>query len=324
MKTLLPSLWDHAQLRSTNIDQFKAELAATHGVDAELERGIRATAVRSSFAQIGSISVGSWRFGSAARVNMWSHGVIALGISVAGAGVVTNGGKRAETSPLRPTLVSANRPVTVDYGADLHKLFVRMPVARLREKLSAILHVPVRVDPEFELGNFVSHEALAGLLELVRVLVVQSGGHGGLLSPLALEQVEEAAMVQLLFAGRHQLTAKLLEQPAEVSEGSVDAAEQFLRANDYRHVPIEELATIAGVSARSLFRSFQTQRGYSPRAFAAKLRLERARRMLANPQADTTVTGVAIACGFANLGRFAHDYWRAFGELPSKTLETNS
>jgi AraC-like DNA-binding protein len=32
------------------------------------------------------------------------------------------------------------------------------------------------------------------------------------------------------------------------------------------------------------------------------------------------VTGIAFKCRFGNLGHFAADYRRAFGELPSDTL----
>jgi transcriptional regulator GlxA family with amidase domain len=43
--------------------------------------------------------------------------------------------------------------------------------------------------------------------------------------------------------------------------------------------------------------------------------------MLAVPDADTTVTAVAFACGFSNLGHFASDYRKLVGERPSETLQ---
>jgi transcriptional regulator GlxA family with amidase domain len=42
--------------------------------------------------------------------------------------------------------------------------------------------------------------------------------------------------------------------------------------------------------------------------------------MLSAPDAETSVTKVAFACGFGNLGHFARDYRKAFGERPSETL----
>lgn len=51
-----------------------------------------------------------------------------------------------------------------------------------------------------------------------------------------------------------------------------------------------------------------------------KRRLERTRQMLLTATADTTVTGVAIAVGFLELGRFAQRYRQRFGESPAGSL----
>ena len=75
-----------------------------------------------------------------------------------------------------------------------------------------------------------------------------------------------------------------------------------------------------GVGARAIFRAFQQSRGYSPMAFARMVRLKHARERLLAPDPETSVTTVAFACGFGNLGHFARDYREAFGEPPSATL----
>ena len=54
--------------------------------------------------------------------------------------------------------------------------------------------------------------------------------------------------------------------------------------------------------------------------FARRVRLERARGLLRNPDDTTSVTGIALLCGFSNLGHFANAYRTKFGELPSQTL----
>ena len=55
-------------------------------------------------------------------------------------------------------------------------------------------------------------------------------------------------------------------------------------------------------------------------AFARMVRLRHARERLSAPDPETSVTTVAFACGFGNLGHFARDYREAFGERPSVTL----
>ncbi len=54
--------------------------------------------------------------------------------------------------------------------------------------------------------------------------------------------------------------------------------------------------------------------------FVKQVRLRHARRMLMLPIETTSVTSVAFDCGFTNLGHFAKDYGKSFGELPSATL----
>ncbi|WP_436283132.1 helix-turn-helix transcriptional regulator [Rhizobium sp. LjRoot258] len=81
-----------------------------------------------------------------------------------------------------------------------------------------------------------------------------------------------------------------------------------MRANWDKPVTIEALAAAANTSVRSLFHSFRQARGISPMAFARRVRLTRARDMLAVPASGTTVTSVAFDCGFGNLGAFAPYY----------------
>jgi transcriptional regulator GlxA family with amidase domain len=50
------------------------------------------------------------------------------------------------------------------------------------------------------------------------------------------------------------------------------------------------------------------------------VRLERARNLLLKPDDTASVTGIALLCGFSNLGHFANAYRNRFGELPSQTL----
>jgi transcriptional regulator GlxA family with amidase domain len=55
-------------------------------------------------------------------------------------------------------------------------------------------------------------------------------------------------------------------------------------------------------------------------AVLKSIRLERAHAELESPDAPASVTGVALKWGFVHLGRFAQDYRRRFGRLPSETL----
>ena len=73
------------------------------------------------------------------------------------------------------------------------------------------------------------------------------------------------------------------------------------------------------MSSRSVERAF-LRTGCTALEYLRGVRLELARRMLADPAARTTVADAAMAAGFSHLGRFAAEYRRRFGELPSRAL----
>lgn len=100
----------------------------------------------------------------------------------------------------------------------------------------------------------------------------------------------------------------------------VRRVEEWVDAHFADPVTIDDLAEVAGVSVRSLQAAFRHARDCTPMQALHKRRIEAARDALQAPRAETTVTRVAMDCGFFHLGRFARDYREAFGEPPSATL----
>jgi transcriptional regulator GlxA family with amidase domain len=74
------------------------------------------------------------------------------------------------------------------------------------------------------------------------------------------------------------------------------------------------------VSLRSLELGFRDARKMTPTQAHRQIRLNAAREVLLNPTASTSVTSVAISCGFAHLARFSSYYRQAFNETPRQTL----
>lgn len=101
---------------------------------------------------------------------------------------------------------------------------------------------------------------------------------------------------------------------------AVRAVEEYLDAHE-REVPsLADLCAVAGVSERTLEYAFLEQLDTTPARYLRLRRLNRVRGELlrADPGA-VRVTEVAMRWGFWELGRFARDYRRLFGELPSQT-----
>jgi AraC-like DNA-binding protein len=104
----------------------------------------------------------------------------------------------------------------------------------------------------------------------------------------------------------------------------VKRAEEFIRAHAGEPLQLEDVASAAGVSPRTLRDRFQAVRGMSPMQFIRDVRMQRARDALLAAGPQTRVADVALTCGFFHLGRFSTAYAKVFGELPSATLRKRS
>jgi transcriptional regulator GlxA family with amidase domain len=94
-----------------------------------------------------------------------------------------------------------------------------------------------------------------------------------------------------------------------------------MRINLEREWSVADLATVGGLSSRTLQRQFRIFLGKAPSAALRDLRFEHARRELLQGGANTKVTDVALRCGFPHGGRFSIEYRRRYGETPSQTLK---
>lgn len=97
------------------------------------------------------------------------------------------------------------------------------------------------------------------------------------------------------------------------------AAHDYLRANRHRPVSIDELCAAVGVPARTLHLAFHEAWGMPPGHYMKLQRLNDAHQALLEAGATTTVSQIAMDCGFLHLGRFAVDYHALFGGTPSET-----
>lgn len=101
----------------------------------------------------------------------------------------------------------------------------------------------------------------------------------------------------------------------------VRRAEAYIESHWSEPITIAGLARASAASARSIFYHFKNSRGQSPMSFVKQVRLEHAREMLESGGIGRSVTEIATDCGFGNLGHFAGDYLKRFGERPSDTLK---
>lgn len=95
----------------------------------------------------------------------------------------------------------------------------------------------------------------------------------------------------------------------------------WLRGHLSEPIQLEKLARIAGTRPRTLETHFRIFLGTTPLGWVRRMRLAQARQELLNAGPQATVTDTAISCGFGQMGRFAAQYRKVFGELPSATIQ---
>jgi AraC-like DNA-binding protein len=122
--------------------------------------------------------------------------------------------------------------------------------------------------------------------------------------------------------GAHEPNATSLigETTPNALPASLVHALDWLRGHLSEPVNLELLASVAGVRPRTLESHFKTFLGTTPLGWLRRTRFANARRELESGRTDATVTRIALANGFNQLGRFASEYRLIFGEAPSATL----
>ena len=97
-------------------------------------------------------------------------------------------------------------------------------------------------------------------------------------------------------------------------------AVELLRSDLGHDWKVDDLARFCQIPRRTLEKHFRSFVGLAPLKFLQAERFDEARRRLLRAPPGTTVTQVAIGCGFNHLGRFALAYRDRHGESPSDTL----
>lgn len=78
-----------------------------------------------------------------------------------------------------------------------------------------------------------------------------------------------------------------------------------------------EIAGRLGISTRQLERLFRRYLGSTPKTYATDLRLQKARNLLL--QTESSITEIALACGFGSASHFSRVYRTRYGIPPGKT-----
>jgi len=229
-----------------------------------------------------------------------------------------DGEQRAIATGLWSSVIRSGVAGTIEFGPDYAQIALRINLGALTRHLAALIGRDVDRDIIFEPPG--ENHAMYALKSRVLQFATDYNARGSYFSTLANAEVERMLIMKFLMCHRHSYSHLLLREPIPVSSAIVRRVEEYIEANWHKPIDIETLTQATGVSARSLFRQFKKERGQTPWEFVKAIRMRKALITLENPGRSTSVTQVALKCGFQNTGHFAREYKSMFGELPSETL----
>src|SRR5271169_724284 len=305
---------------TTDPEEFTDALVTRFGAsraEAKFPAGFLA---KGNLVQLQSIGLVYGACSSTVSVNYAEADRFRLITAVTGKGEAIVGGKAVGLNASQSCIVSPGQctGLTTEAGHDWFNL--RIEPGAFEHKLTHLLGARPNGKLEFVRAVDRDDPQVQNLWRLVRFFSEQLDATPERLPALVLHELEQAILVAFLCANRHTFSHLLDREANETVPSHVRRAEEFIEAHWDQAITIERLVEETGVGARAIFRAFQQTRGYSPMAFARTIRLRRAREMLSAPDPAASVTAIAFACGFGNLGHFARDYRQTFGERPSMTL----
>jgi AraC-like DNA-binding protein len=308
-------------IRTTDVDEMREAIAKAHGDNKlQLRRGAEGFHARGNRRVLRNIGLSYVTFGAVVDQEFSAFTGFAQQVRIRGSSEILVDRAPVQLAPYQSLIVSPGATMKATFSHDLEHLVLKIDRDVLIKKWTALTGRQPRGDLKFEPVADLRTPEATYLRRLFMFLVDQLGSSERSVPPLALAELEQSIIVSFLCANRHDESHLLDREPMGTAPWQVRRAEEYIEAHWDQPITVEALAVATRASARSIFHFFRASRGYAPMAFVKQVRLRHARRMLMIPDKTTSVGSVAFDCGFTNLGHFAKDYSKCFGELPSETL----
>lgn len=204
------------------------------------------------------------------------------------------------------------------YDTDCDQLMLRISRQELENVCSRYLGHSIKHPIEFECLLEWQHSPVwLHMLEYITQL--QKEAPDCVQQPLISKQMEELVISTLLSQQPSNYSQALSQDGRSLAPRHVKRVEEHIEAHAETPLTPAMLAELAGVSVRTLYAGFREFRHMSPMEFLRKVRLQRVRESLLQPDNIHSVTETAMYWGFSHMGRFSQEYQKLFGEKPSDT-----
>lgn len=207
----------------------------------------------------------------------------------------------------------------MEHSSQADKLFIRIGKANLEHFYQQHYQHPLVKPLQFSVLQPLHGPTGASLWHLMQWLFAEISQGVLFTQTQSAQRLEDTFLAALLDLWHHNQPPPSTE--STLTPHAIKKAKQFIEEHLSESLSVQRIATTVGISSRSLYIGFKNYVGLSPMQFVKQQRLARAHQLLR--QADpshTSVTHIALSCGFTHLGQFAIDYQQCYSELPSVTL----
>jgi AraC family transcriptional regulator len=220
------------------------------------------------------------------------------------------GGKSIErlTSPGLFPFAPAFRDAEWFWDSAAEILDIYLPAAVL-ERMA--IESSDRVSQTVELiDRFAVRDPLLEQLALTFAAEVERGDNR---SSLYFESVQTLLAVHLL---RHHCTVKITKSPklGPLSPSKLQKIFDCIQDNLDRDIGLAELAEVVQMSSHHFGKIFKQSTGVSPHQYVLQCRIDRAKKLLSNPQ--LTLADISQAVGFCDQSHFTNVFRRYIGLTP--------
>lgn len=305
-------------MRSQDSERARESLFSVFGADG-FDKGRGDFGIRGNYARLTALGLGFCAYDCPVSVTFPEASFVRQLFSIQGRADYTTSRGSIPVGAWTP-VISGHSRLRLNFGADYQQLVLRIETSALERTVKAL--VGDASDKRLDLSECEPNSSsMSFLRRRIFQFAEELDAFANRYSPLAMAEIERDLVVRFLLAHDHNFSDLLMREPRRAGRSVVDRVEAFIEANWNRPVDIEEIAAIANVGVRTVFREFARAGKGTPAQFAKRVRLQRAAELLRSPLETTTVMDVALRCGFNNCGRFASDYLGLHGELPSETLK---
>ncbi len=305
-------------MHSHDSELARERLFSVYGADG-FDKGRGKFGIRANYAKLTAVGLGFCSYDCPVVVTYPEANFVRQFFSIEGRASFTTSDRSTSIGAWTP-IVDGKSRLRLEFGEGYRQLVLRIDTLALERTIKAL--AGDASDKRLELSECDPNpSSMSFVRRQVFHLAEELEAFADQYSPLARAELERELVVRFLLAHEHNFSDLLRREPRGAGRNAVERIEAFIEANWSRPIDLEEIAGIANVSVRTVFREFARAGKGSPAQFAKRVRLQRAGELLRSPSDGTTVTAVAFRCGFQNIGRFAADYLRLHGELPSETLK---